>query len=110
MIYLLPTDKSQNVDYKSDEYRVNTASPAFSFNSQSSRSSGLVNKCIGFLDIQEKTDMEITNSEQFPLPSERHETVEDSQLTVDPTAPSIPASNACDDFEKYTAGGDDQNR
>ena len=65
---------------------------------------------MGFLDIQEKNDMEVKNNERFPLPSERHETVEDSQLTVDPTAPSIPTSNAYDDFEKYTAGGDDPNR
>ena len=108
-MYLLPADKIQNVDCKSDGYRLNTR-PAFSFNSQSSRSSGLVRKCMGFLDIQEKNDMDVTNNEHFPLPSERHETVEDSQLTVDPTAPSIPASNVCDDFENYTAGGDGQNR
>ena len=106
---MLPTNKSQNVDYKSDAYRLNTPSPAFSFNSQSSRSSGLVSKCMGFLNIQEKIDMDVANNERFPPPSERHEPIEDSQLTVDPTAHSKPASNECNDFENCTTGGDDQN-
>ena len=64
---------------------------------------------MGFLNIQEKIDMDVANNERFPPPSERHEPIEDSQLTVDPTAHSKPASNACNDFDNCTTGGDDQN-
>ena len=53
--------------------------------------------------------MDIANNERFPPASERHEPIEDSQLTVDPTAHSKSASNANNDFENCTAGGDDQN-